>query len=66
VEVNCETDFVSKNEKFQTLVAQITENCFKKSLATVSALDTTQVRFVLRKNFKHSVKIKLFSYRNQV
>ncbi|EFX69838.1 hypothetical protein DAPPUDRAFT_228533 [Daphnia pulex] len=51
VEVNCETDFVSKNEKFQTLVAQITETCFKKSLATVSALDTTQESSLVKLGF---------------
>ncbi|XP_060558781.1 elongation factor Ts, mitochondrial-like [Ruditapes philippinarum] len=29
VEVNCETDFVAKNEKFQALVTQIAEACHK-------------------------------------
>jgi translation elongation factor EF-Ts len=49
VEVNCETDFVSKNEKFQTLVAEVAETCFKKSLEMMSNLDTPQVKFGLGK-----------------
>ena len=33
VEVNCETDFVAKNDKFQSLVAQITGVCFRNAKA---------------------------------
>nr|CAG4651365.1 EOG090X0EI4 [Simocephalus serrulatus] len=38
VELNCETDFVARNEKFQSLVAQVTEACFKNTIATASKL----------------------------
>lgn len=27
VEVNCETDFVARNEKFKTLVSQVAKEC---------------------------------------
>jgi len=27
VEVNCETDFVARNDRFQSLVGKIAENC---------------------------------------
>ena len=38
VEVNSETDFVAKNEKFRTFVADVAEQIFASSADTVEAL----------------------------
>ncbi|KAK4013461.1 elongation factor Ts, mitochondrial-like [Daphnia magna] len=51
VEVNCETDFVSKNEKFQSVVTQTTGVCFKKSLETVLSSDVLQETPIIRLGF---------------
>nr|CAG4644340.1 EOG090X0EI4 [Lepidurus arcticus] len=33
VEVNCETDFVARNEKFHSLVSQVTQTCLQQLIA---------------------------------
>jgi len=38
VEVNCETDFVAKNDKFKTLVSEIAELAAKSNVSTVEEL----------------------------
>nr|CAG4637387.1 EOG090X0EI4 [Ceriodaphnia reticulata] len=45
VEVNCETDFVAKNEKFQLLVAQATEVCFRNAVAIPQKNDLLEIEF---------------------
>lgn len=42
VEINCETDFVAKNENFQGLVSQVTSGCHRYFMAAPSS---TQVSF---------------------
>lgn len=45
VEVNCETDFVAKNEKFQSLVAQATGVCFTSTKQIPLENDLLKVEF---------------------
>nr|CAG4649722.1 EOG090X0EI4 [Scapholeberis mucronata] len=45
VELNCETDFVAKNEKFQSLVVQVLDICSRHSASAVSSSQYTQTIF---------------------
>ncbi len=40
MEVNCETDFVARNKKFQSLVQKITNGCYTFSKGQTGAADT--------------------------
>ncbi|ODN00794.1 Elongation factor Ts, mitochondrial [Orchesella cincta] len=40
MEVNCETDFVARNKKFQSLVQKITSGCYTYSKGQAGAVDT--------------------------
>ncbi|XP_033728180.1 elongation factor Ts, mitochondrial-like [Pecten maximus] len=43
VEINCETDFVAKNEKFQDLVSQITSGCHRYFMAAPSSTQRNHI-----------------------
>lgn len=46
VEVNCETDFVARNDRFQSLVGKIAENCLNNLPQTnITAHDILKVNF---------------------
>lgn len=40
MEVNCETDFVARNKKFQSLVQKLTNSCYTFSKGQTGAGDT--------------------------
>lgn len=42
--MNCETDFVARNEKFQSLVAQVAETCLSNIPAVGSGSSLLQVK----------------------
>ena len=58
VEINCETDFVAKNEKFQSLVAQSTEICSTHSLKTWgSTSQSSHVKYQMIKQLKDQTNL---------
>jgi translation elongation factor EF-Ts len=45
VEVNCETDFVARNDRFQSLVGKLAENCLNNLPPTdITAHDILKVK----------------------
>ncbi|MDO5337488.1 MAG: translation elongation factor Ts [Eubacteriales bacterium] len=59
VEVNAETDFVAKNEKFQTYVAQVTEAAMETEAADIEAFLASPWKFDTTKTVKEALAAQI-------